>query len=105
MPAEFQKAMHRTINHAKNTFWFLDEIFIESRGSETEHEKLVETVLKIRWQKSGFKDFEKRILQKPGGLVRTSPLGIRNQSKVYWNRSDTKSKPTKNTQAKKIISW
>ena len=28
MPAEFQKAMDRTINHAKNTFCFLDDILI-----------------------------------------------------------------------------
>ena len=38
MPAEFQKAMDRTINHAKNTFCFLDDILIVSKGSEIEHE-------------------------------------------------------------------
>ena len=38
MPAEFQKAMERTINHAKNTFCFLDDILIVSKGNETEHE-------------------------------------------------------------------
>ena len=46
MPAEFQKAMDRTINHAKNTFLFLDDMLIVSKGNEIEHEKLVETVLK-----------------------------------------------------------
>ena len=38
--------MDRTINHVKNTFWFLDDILIVSKGNEIEHEKLVETVLK-----------------------------------------------------------
>ena len=46
MPAEFQKAMGRTINHAKNTFCFLDDILIVSKGSEIEHGNLVEAVLK-----------------------------------------------------------
>ena len=39
MPAEIQKSMDRTINHAKNTFCFADDILIVSKGSETEHEK------------------------------------------------------------------
>ena len=38
--------MNKTINHAKNIFCFLDDILIVSKGSETEHEKLVETILK-----------------------------------------------------------
>ena len=46
MPAEFQKAMDRTLNHAKNTFCFLDDILIASKGEKTEHEKLVPNVLK-----------------------------------------------------------
>ena len=46
MPAEFQKAMDRTINHAKNTFCFLDDILIVSKGSEIEHGNLVGAVLK-----------------------------------------------------------
>ena len=46
MPAEFQKAMDRTINHAKNTFCFLDDILIVSKGNENEHGNLVEAVLK-----------------------------------------------------------
>ena len=32
IPAEFQKAMDRTLNHAKNTFCFLDDILIVSKG-------------------------------------------------------------------------
>ena len=46
MPAEFQKAIDRTLNHAKNTFWFLDDILIVSKGDKKEHEKLVLEVLK-----------------------------------------------------------
>ena len=46
MPAEFLKAMDRTINHAKNTFYFLDDILIVSKGNEIEHGNLVEAVLK-----------------------------------------------------------
>ena len=46
MPAEFQKAMDRTINNAKNTFCFLDDILIVLKGSEQEHEKLIMNVLK-----------------------------------------------------------
>ena len=45
MPAEFQKAMDRTLNHAENTFCFLDDILIVSKGSEQEHEKLIMNVL------------------------------------------------------------
>ena len=46
MPAEFQKDMDRIINHAKNTFCFLDDILIVSKGNEIEHGNLVEAVLK-----------------------------------------------------------
>ena len=46
MPAEFQKAMNRTLNHAKNTFCLLDDILIVSKGEKHEHEKLVIDVLK-----------------------------------------------------------
>ena len=38
MPAEFQKAMDRTINHAKNTFCFLDDILIVSKGKKSNME-------------------------------------------------------------------
>ena len=47
MPAEFQKAMDRYINHAKNTFCFLDDILIVSKEKEIEHGNLVEAVLRI----------------------------------------------------------
>ena len=46
MPAEFQKAIDRTLNHAKNTFCFLDDILIVLKGDEREHEQLVTEVLK-----------------------------------------------------------
>ena len=45
MPAEFQKAMDRTLNHAKNTLCFLDDILIVSKGSEQEHVRLIMNVL------------------------------------------------------------
>ena len=38
--------MDRTLNHAKNTFCFLDDKIIVSKGEKTEHEKLVLDVLK-----------------------------------------------------------
>ena len=46
MPAEFQKAMDRTLSHAKNTFCFLDDILIVSKGQEKDHENLVLDVSK-----------------------------------------------------------
>ena len=45
MPAEFQKAMDRTLNYSKNTFCFLDDILIVSKGEAKDHEKLVRNVL------------------------------------------------------------
>ena len=45
MPAEFQKAMDRKVNHAQNTFCFLDDILIVSKGEEKDHKKLVRNVL------------------------------------------------------------
>ena len=46
LPAELQKAMDRTLNHAKNTFCCLNDILIVSKGEKAEHEKLVVDVLK-----------------------------------------------------------
>ena len=46
MPAKFQKAMDHTLNHAKNTFCFLVDILIVSKGDKPEHKKLVIIVLK-----------------------------------------------------------
>ena len=45
IPAELQKAMDRTLNQFKNTFCFLDDILIVSKGKATDHEKLVRDVL------------------------------------------------------------
>ena len=41
MPDEFQKAMDYTLIGLKNTFCFLDDILIVSKGSEEDHFKLV----------------------------------------------------------------
>ena len=41
MPAEFQKSMDRTLNHAKNTFCFIDDILIVSKGEAKDQEKRV----------------------------------------------------------------
>ena len=40
-PAEYKKVMYITINHAINTFCFLDDIFIVPKVDKFEHEKLV----------------------------------------------------------------
>ena len=41
MLAEFQKAMDYTLIGLKNTFCFLDDILIESKGSKDDHFKRV----------------------------------------------------------------
>ena len=46
MPAEFQKAMDYTLIGLKNTFCFLDDILIVSKGSEDDHFQLVLDCLK-----------------------------------------------------------
>ena len=46
MPAEFQKAMNYTLIGLKNTFCFLDDILIVSKGSEEDHFTLVIDCLK-----------------------------------------------------------
>ena len=46
MPAEFQKAMDYTLIGLKNTFCFLDDILIVSKGSEEDHFQLVLDCLK-----------------------------------------------------------
>ena len=43
--------MDRTLNHAKNTLCFLDDILIVSKGEKHEHEKLVLEDLKTNEQK------------------------------------------------------
>ena len=45
-PAEFQKAMDYTLIGFKNTFCFLDDIFIVCKGSEEDHFQLVLDCLK-----------------------------------------------------------
>ena len=46
MSAEFQKAMDYTLNGLKNTYCFLDDILIVSRGSLEEHKSYVMNCLK-----------------------------------------------------------
>ena len=46
MPTEFQKAMDYTLIGLKNTFCFLDDILIVSKGSEVDHFNLVVNCLK-----------------------------------------------------------
>ena len=41
IPAEFQKAMDCTLNHAPNALCFLVDILIVAKGDEKEHEKLL----------------------------------------------------------------
>ena len=45
MPAEFQKAIDNTLMNLSNTFCFLDDILIASRGTKTEHMTLVNNCL------------------------------------------------------------
>ena len=46
MPAEFQKAMDYILIGLKNTYCFVDDILIVSKGSEAEHKKYVLKCLK-----------------------------------------------------------
>ena len=55
MPGGLQKAMDRTINHAKNDFCFQSNILIVSKSDETEHEKLGEKYTKIYKNRSNSK--------------------------------------------------
>ena len=50
--------MDRTLNHAENTFCFLDGILIVSKGSEQEHEELIMNVLKKLDREFGIKTVE-----------------------------------------------
>ena len=45
MPAEFQKAIDNTLINLPNTFCFLDDILIASRGTKEEHMALVNACL------------------------------------------------------------
>ena len=46
MPAGFQKVMDYTLVGLQNTYCFLDDIFVVSRGSKEEHLKLIYKCLK-----------------------------------------------------------
>ena len=46
MPAGFQKAMDYTLIGLKNTYCFLDDILISSKGSLEEHKSFVMNCLK-----------------------------------------------------------
>ena len=46
MPADFQKALDYALIGLKNTFCFLDDILILSKGSEKDHIKFVTNCLK-----------------------------------------------------------
>ena len=37
IPVELQKAMDRTLDHSRNTFFYLDDILIVSKGSKKTH--------------------------------------------------------------------
>ena len=45
MPAEFQKAIDSKLVGLTNTHWFLDDIIIVSKGSQSEHLELVRKCL------------------------------------------------------------
>ena len=45
MPAEFHKAMDYTLIGLQNTYCFLDDILIVSKGSLNEHKKLCNEML------------------------------------------------------------
>ena len=53
MPNEFQKAMDSTLLNLLQTFCFIDDVLIVSRGSITEHNALVEAAIK-RLEEEGF---------------------------------------------------
>ena len=47
MPAEFQKAMDYTLIGLKNTYCFLDDILVVSKGSLEEHKRYVMSCLRL----------------------------------------------------------
>ena len=65
MPAEFQKAMDRTLKHSKNTFCFLDDVLIVSKGEAKNTFCFLDDILIV--SKREAKDHEKfvqNVLQK-----------------------------------------
>ena len=59
MPTEFQKAMDTELANIPNTYVFLDDILVVTKGSKENHYKVVETVLtklnkanvRLKWEK------------------------------------------------------
>ena len=47
MPSEFQKIMDKILHNVRNTFTFIDNILVVTKGSKVEHKKQVENVMKI----------------------------------------------------------
>ena len=47
MPPEFQKIMDQILHKTKNTFTFIDDILIVTKGTKEEHLKQVEDVIKV----------------------------------------------------------
>ena len=46
MPPEFQKIMDKILHNVQNTFTFVDDILVVTKGSKEEHLKQVENVMK-----------------------------------------------------------
>ena len=84
MPTEFQKAMDAELANFPNTYVFLDDILVVTKGSKEDHYKAVKTVLtklyktniRLKWEKCKF-------AQKEIDRLQTNPN--RNQFNKYEN--------------------
>ena len=47
MPPEFQKIMDKILHNVQNTFTFIDDILVVTKGSKEEHIKQVKKAMKI----------------------------------------------------------
>ena len=47
MPREFQKIMDQMLHTTKNTYTFIDDIFIVTKGTKEEHMTQVENVVNV----------------------------------------------------------
>ena len=94
MPAEFQKAMDRTINHARTHSVFCMTFLLCRREMKSNMEHWWNRYLKNWMMKIWHWKYQIVNFQTTGGLVGTSPLSIRGQSKIPQNRSSYKSKST-----------
>ena len=65
MPAEFQKTIDLTLNNEKDTFAFLDDIFIISRGTKEDH------MNKLK------KNFRQTGRQEYGNITRQKKIGCK----------------------------